>query len=200
LAACSWGVCFAATPSDSKRLGDILVEAGIEAPPYAEAVVTKNLRREGRSHRFWTVFATLARKTVRFEISTNIGPAAAGRIVDERSVVVRGLYRPATMDYFGVMSGRSVVPDGLQPEVLYPEKGLLHSGNPAFILWSRKDLSYAVHERGEGVNRGLLAFRYCEAARTLLEVETFEPAAEFDKAAALREFSALKCAAPAAHQ
>lgn len=175
------------------RLGGVLAEVGVRAPDLEAAVLSKSLRREGRSHVFWTVAAGLGEKVIRLEITTNMGPEAAGRLIDERSVVVRALYKPATVDYFGVMSGRSEVPNDLRPVVSYPEKSLFHSGNPVFIVWAKKDFDYAVRDRGEVVYRGLLAFRYCPGKRTLLQLEIFEPAARFDKEAALREFAQLQC-------
>lgn len=184
-----------AAPGAYRTLSDVFSELRVRAPSLAGAAVSKSLRREGRQHLFWTVAARLGPRMIRIEITTNLGSAAAGRIIDERSVVVRGLYKPVTVDYFGVMSGRAVLPEELQPEVLYPERRVLRSGNPAFLLWAKRDLSYAVRNRGEAVYRGLLAFRYCEAQRTLLQVEVFEPAAEFDKEAALRRFLQLQCPA-----
>lgn len=175
------------------RLGDVFAEIGVQAPSFEMAALTKSFRREGRSHVFWTVAAGLGRRIIRLEITTNMGPEAAGRLVDERSVVVRALYKPATVDYFGVMSGRSDVPVELRPDIVYPDKRLFHSGYPAFIIWAKKDFDYAIRDRGEVVYRGLLAFRYCAGRRTLLQLEIFESAAEFDKEAALRTFTQLQC-------
>ncbi|MBI5240634.1 MAG: hypothetical protein HY926_09190 [Elusimicrobia bacterium] len=200
LAGCLAGASRGASPAVYGRLDEVFADFGVRGPAFAQAAVTKSLRREGRSHLFWTVVAGLGRRTIRIEITTNLRPGAAGRLIDERAVVVRALYKPATVDYFGVMSGRAVVPDELRPVVLYPERSLLHSGNPVFILWAQKDFSYAVHDRSEAAYRGLLAFRYCEAQRTLLQVETFEPAAVFDKEAALRDLSQLRCSVVKPHQ
>ncbi|MEK7233524.1 MAG: hypothetical protein AAB268_06895 [Elusimicrobiota bacterium] len=183
-----------ASPAASySRLGDVFAEVGVRSPSCEAATLTKSLRREGRSHVFWTAVARLGRRIIRLEITTNMGPEAASRFIDERSVVVRALYKPATVDYFGVMSGRSDVPGELRPDVLYPEKSLFHSGNPAFIVWAKKDFDYAVRERAGAVYRGLLAFRYCALRRTLLQLEIFEPAAQFNREAALRAFTQLQC-------
>lgn len=184
----------AGAPPAPRLLGEVFAELGVQAPSWAGAAVRKSLRRAGRSHEFWTVAAEHGARSIRIEATTNLGAAAAGRIIDERSIVVRGLYKPATADYFGVMSGRAAVPAELQPEVLYPERSLLRPGNPAFVLWAKEDLSYAVRERGAAVRRGLLAFRYCAGRRTLLQVEAFEPADRFDREALLRDFSGLRCA------
>jgi hypothetical protein len=186
--------CAGSAQPAPRLLGHVLTELGVHAPSWAGAVVSKSLRREGRSHVFWTVAAAQGPRAIRVEITTNLGPGAAQRLIDERAVVVRGLYKPATVDYFGVMSGRAAVPEELQPEVLYPERGLLRPGNPAFILWAKKDFSYAVREREAAAYRGLLAFRYCEGRRTLLQVEAFEPAERFDREELLRDFAGLRCA------
>lgn len=182
-----------APAASDARLGEVLAEVGVRSPSLEAAVLAKSLRRQGRSHVFWTVAAGLGRRVIRLEITTGMGPEEAGRLIDERSVVVRALYKPATVDYFGVMSGRSGAPGYLRPDVVYPEKGLFHSGNPAFIVWAKKDFDYAVRDRGEAVHRGLLAFRYCADRGTLLQLEIFEPAAEFDKEAALRAFAQFQC-------
>jgi len=193
LAAFSASRASAASAASYVRLGDVFAEVGVRSPSCESAILTKSLRREGRSHVFWTAVAGLGWRIIRLEITTNMGPEAAGRLIDERSVVVRALYKPATVDYFGVMSGRSDVQSDLRPDVLYPEKSLFHGGNPAFIVWAKKDFDYAVRDRAEAVYRGLLAFRYCAVRRTLLQLEIFEPAAQFDKEAALRAFTQLQC-------
>lgn len=193
LMACAVSRAPAATAAPYARLGDVFAEVGVRSPSCEAAALTKSLRREGRNHVFWTAVAGLGRRIIRLEITTNMGPEAAGRLIDERSVVVRALYKPATVDYFGVMSGRSDVPGELRPDVLYPEKSLFRSGNPAFIVWAKKDFDYAVRERAEAVYRGLLAFRYCAVRRTLLQLEIFEPAAQFDRQAALGAFTQLQC-------
>lgn len=185
-----------AHPSQSATLGDILTDLGLSSPPWKEMEVIKSLRREGRRHVFWTVLAKSESRAIRLEISSNIGPAAAQRLTDERSVRIRALFKPATTDYFGVVQGRTETPAELLPKVLYPGRTLLRSGDPVFILWADKDLHYAVKTRAAAVRRGLLAFRYCEKEKVFLEIATFESAARFSEEAALAELSALRCDNP----
>ncbi|OGS41515.1 MAG: hypothetical protein A3J82_03500 [Elusimicrobia bacterium RIFOXYA2_FULL_69_6] len=175
------------------RLGPVLDEAGLSAPAWREAAVSRSLRREGRSHRFWTVVARLGSRTLRLEVTSGLSPEAAERMREDWGVRVRALYRPATTNYFGVTQGGKDTPEELKPQALYPDRGLLRRGEPVFALWSDKDLSYVLRSRAEAAHRGLSVFRYCRRTRTLVQVETFEPAGGFDLPAALRDIAAVQC-------
>lgn len=188
----------AASPVDVKRpalLGEVFDEIGIAAAPRAwrESRVVRSLRRRGKRHVFWSVLAEQGPLTIRLEITTNLKSRSAGRLVDQRSFAVRALHRPAAMDYFGPLGGRAAIPDEFLPEILYPDKRLVRSGYPLFILWSSKEFVYAVEGEKGAVHKGFLGFRYCRDLKTLVQIEVFESAAAFEKERALKQFGAFQC-------
>lgn len=137
---------------------------------------------------YWTVIAASGRRKMRLEAARNIGRRSALEKMDDRFASVEGLFKGYAF-YPGMITQQFEVPPELGPEILSPGP----RGYKTYVLYSTAQMTYGVGDPGLAVHRGALTYRYCPETKTLVEVELFFPAEDFNKEGLLKELESFYC-------
>jgi hypothetical protein len=124
---------------------------------------------------FATITAACPSPSLRFEVVSGITEKEALKLVSSRFTRVKMLYS-GYMAYPGMITSRDEVPDDLRPREV--KSGPL--GYDTLYMPASARMAYGVGSKDLVKYAAAMSYRYCSAAKTLVQVEMFFPAGTKD--------------------
>lgn len=136
---------------------------------------------------YWKVTAEGRRGVrVRLRAHKEMNPNEAGRFKEEEFARLVQMFDDR-LAYPGAISTRKEIPADLKPVYLNP--GPMKTA----ILFASKEMTYGIGSLDLAEYRAALAFRYCESAKTLVEIEVFIPLKQYDQETIMKELDYFTC-------